>query len=42
LAQQRNESGIQEQLSVFFKMPMGDTEQAFHRQEAALLDWLAS
>ena len=42
LAQQRNEGGIQEQLSVFFKMPMGDTEQAFHRQEAALLDWLAS
>jgi myo-inositol-1-phosphate synthase len=42
LARQRGEAGIQEQLSVFFKMPMGDTEQAFHRQDAALLHWLSS
>jgi myo-inositol-1-phosphate synthase len=42
LAQQRGQSGIQGQLSVFFKMPMGDTEQAFHRQDAALLHWLSS
>lgn len=40
LAQQRGSGGIQEQLSVFFKMPMGQTEQAFHKQEAALLAWL--
>ena len=40
LARQRGEAGIQEQLSVFFKMPMGDTEQAFHKQEEALLEWL--
>lgn len=44
LAVQRGESGIQEHLSVFFKMPMsrGDKpEQAFHKQEARLLDWLS-
>ena len=43
LAKQRGESGIQEQLSVFFKLPMskdGKPEQAFHRQEEMLLDWL--
>lgn len=43
LAKQRGEAGIQEQLSVFFKLPMtknGNPEQAFHRQEAMLLDWL--
>ncbi|MGD9630374.1 MAG: inositol-3-phosphate synthase [Pyrinomonadaceae bacterium] len=43
LAKQRGESGIQEQLSVFFKLPMtksGKPEQAFHKQEAMLLDWL--
>lgn len=40
LARQRGEAGIQEQLSVFFKMPMGKTEQAFHKQEEALLEWL--
>lgn len=40
LAQQRGEGGIQEQLSVFFKMPMGKTDQAFHKQEDALLAWL--
>jgi myo-inositol-1-phosphate synthase len=35
LAKQRGESGIQEQLSVFFKLPMskdGKPEQAFHKQ----------
>lgn len=43
LASRRGEGGIQEQLSVFFKSPMvkeGDAEQAFHIQEAMLLDWL--
>lgn len=43
LAQQCGESGIQKQLSVFFKMPMtkGEKpEQAFHRQEEMLLTWL--
>lgn len=43
LAKQRGESGIQDQLSVFFKLPMsksGKPEQAFHRQEEMLLDWL--
>lgn len=42
LAKQRGSKGIQEQLSVFFKMPMGESEQAFHKQEAALLGWLSS
>jgi myo-inositol-1-phosphate synthase len=43
LAQRRGEYGIQEQLSVFFKMPMSKSkkpEHAFHRQEQMLLDWL--
>lgn len=43
LAKQRGEAGIQEQLSVFFKLPMaksGKPEQAFHKQEAMLIDWL--
>ncbi|MFN6962961.1 MAG: inositol-3-phosphate synthase [Pyrinomonadaceae bacterium] len=43
LAQRRCESGVQEQLSVFFKLPMtrtGRPEQAFHRQEEMLLGWL--
>ncbi|MEO5858178.1 MAG: inositol-3-phosphate synthase [Pyrinomonadaceae bacterium] len=43
LAQQRNEGGIQEQLSVFFKMPMTRStklDQRFHAQEAALLEWI--
>ncbi|HEX6279252.1 MAG TPA: inositol-3-phosphate synthase [Pyrinomonadaceae bacterium] len=40
LSNQRGSKGIQEQLSVFFKMPMGKTEQAFHKQEEALLEWL--
>ena len=44
LAKQRGESGIQEQLSVFFKLPMsksGKPEQAFHKQEEMLLSWLS-
>lgn len=43
LARQRGEAGIQEQLSVFFKLPMskaGTPDQAFHKQEARLLEWL--
>jgi myo-inositol-1-phosphate synthase len=43
LAKQRGEYGVQEQLSVFFKLPMsrsGKPEQAFHRQEEMLLAWL--
>jgi myo-inositol-1-phosphate synthase len=43
LAKQRGESGIQEQLSVFFKLPMSKTghpEQSFHRQEEMLIKWL--
>ena len=43
LAKQRGDFGIQEQLSVFFKLPMakaGRPEQAFHRQEDKLLAWL--
>ncbi|MGD9590173.1 MAG: inositol-3-phosphate synthase [Pyrinomonadaceae bacterium] len=44
LARQRGEAGIQEHLSVFFKMPMnksGSPVHAFHLQEKMLLDWLA-
>lgn len=43
LANQRGEKGVQEQLSVFFKLPMTRNEkpeQAFHRQEEMLLEWL--
>ncbi len=43
LAKHRGESGIQEQLSVFFKLPMTKNncpEHAFHRQEEMFLDWL--
>ncbi len=43
LAQRRAESGIQEQLSAFFKLPMYRSavpEQAFHKQETVLLKWL--
>jgi Myo-inositol-1-phosphate synthase len=43
LAQRRGQSGIQEQLSVFFKLPTSKNskpEHAFHRQEQILLDWL--
>ena len=45
LAKQRGGSGIQEQLSVFFKLPMsanGSPEHAFHKQEQAFLNWLDS
>jgi len=45
LANQRGEGGIQEQLSVFFKLPMtrsGRPDQAFHKQEERLLSWLSS
>ncbi len=44
LAHQRGEKGIQEQLAVFFKLPMTRNErpeQAFHKQEEMLLKWLA-
>jgi myo-inositol-1-phosphate synthase len=43
LAKQRGGSGVQEQLSVFFKLPMtrsGRPEQTFHKQEAMLFKWL--
>jgi Myo-inositol-1-phosphate synthase len=43
LAHKRNEKGVQEQLSVFFKLPMtrGEKpEHAFHKQEKMFLDWL--
>ena len=43
LAREQGMSGIQEQLSVFFKLPMSKNnkpEHAFHRQEEMLLDWL--
>lgn len=45
VAKRRGESGVQEQLSVFFKLPMtktGKPEHAFHRQEEMLLKWLTS
>lgn len=45
LAARRGDFGPQEQLSVFFKLPMtkaGRPEQAFHRQEEMLLEWLKS
>lgn len=44
LAHQRGDKGIQEQLSVFFKLPMTRNErpeQAFHRQEEMLVKWLS-
>ncbi len=43
LAKSRGESGIQEQLSVFFKLPMtknNHPEHAFHKQEEMFLRWL--
>jgi myo-inositol-1-phosphate synthase len=43
VARQRGESGVQEQISTFFKLPMTRSlrpEQAFHRQENALIRWL--
>ena len=45
LAQQRGEGGVQRQLGWFFKAPMtadaSTPEHALHRQEGALLEWLA-
>jgi myo-inositol-1-phosphate synthase len=44
LAKKRGEKGAQEQLSVFFKLPMtksGKPEHALFRQEKMLLDWLS-
>lgn len=43
LAKKRGEKGIQEQLSVFFKLPMTRNEKPEHalfRQEKMLIDWL--
>jgi myo-inositol-1-phosphate synthase len=43
LAKSRGEKGVQEQLSVFFKLPMTKNEKpehALHRQEQMLIDWL--
>jgi myo-inositol-1-phosphate synthase len=43
LAKRRESFGVQEQLSIFFKLPMSKTdtpEHALHKQEAMLLDWL--
>jgi myo-inositol-1-phosphate synthase len=46
LAKRRGDSGIQEQLSVFFKLPMTknakNPEHAFHRQEEMFLNWLVN
>ncbi|MEZ5424961.1 MAG: inositol-3-phosphate synthase [Pyrinomonadaceae bacterium] len=46
LAKTRGETGIIEQLSVFFKLPMTENdhqpEHAFHRQEEIFLDWLGA
>lgn len=44
LAKRLGSSGIQEQLSVFFKLPMtkhNPPEHAFHKQEEMFLTWLA-
>jgi myo-inositol-1-phosphate synthase len=43
LAKRRGMSGIQEQLSIFFKLPMSKNERpehALYRQEKMLIDWL--
>ncbi|MGB7070601.1 MAG: inositol-3-phosphate synthase [Pyrinomonadaceae bacterium] len=43
LAKRRGQFGVQEQLSVFFKMPMTKDrkpEHAFHKQEEMLMNWL--
>lgn len=43
LAKQRNESGILEEISIFFKMPMTRKEKpenALHKQEDILIEWL--
>ena len=44
LAKRRSQGGVQEQLSVFFKLPMTNgsrPEQAFHKQEEMLINWLS-
>ncbi|MDQ6786504.1 MAG: inositol-3-phosphate synthase [Acidobacteriota bacterium] len=44
LAKRRNSFGVQEQLSVFFKLPMSKNskpEHALYRQEEMLLNWLS-
>jgi myo-inositol-1-phosphate synthase len=43
LAKRRGEGGVQDQLSVFFKLPMsldGMPEHAFHKQERMLSEWI--
>ncbi len=45
LAKQRNEKGVLEEISIFFKMPMTRSkekhaENAFHKQEDILIAWL--
>ena len=45
LAKRRNEKGVLEEISIFFKMPMtrkkdAKPENALHRQEDILLNWL--
>lgn len=47
LAERRGESGILEEISIFFKMPMTrrkntKAENALHRQEKILLNWLSN
>lgn len=45
LAKRRGEKGIQEQLSIFFKLPMSKNERpehALYRQEKMLIDWLSA
>jgi myo-inositol-1-phosphate synthase len=45
LAKRRGQGGIQEQLSVFFKLPMsrtGPPEHAFHKQQEMLNAWLSA
>ena len=48
LAQRRGQNGVQEQLSVFFKLPQlrdegsQKPEHALHKQEQMLLDWLGA
>ena len=44
LANRRGEKGVQEQLSVFFKLPMTKSEKpehALYKQEKMLFDWLS-
>ncbi|MBC7798516.1 MAG: inositol-3-phosphate synthase [Pyrinomonadaceae bacterium] len=46
LAQRRGESGVMEELGVFFKLPQTENEKqpihALHEQEQVLFDWLAN